>query len=90
MAEKRAVEIDENERKLRAAGGKAMAGTKPSLFMAKSATEAIELKGLSLGGFPVVVVKGPKKLKFHFHLQDEATVQAFFAPLMSSSAAAAA
>lgn len=86
MADKRAVEIEENERKLRASSAKVMATTKHSVFVPKSAIESIEVKGVTPDGSPVVVVKGPKKLKLHFQRQDEPTVRQFFAPLAKGQA----
>jgi hypothetical protein len=84
MADKRALEIDENERKLRASSPAEMVRTKHSLFVPKhSIQEVVFRSGALYNAFPVVVVKASKKLKLHFHHQDQATVRQFFEQLLS-------
>jgi hypothetical protein len=76
MADKRLVEIAENERRLRESTPAEMAKTKHSVFVPKDGVE-VDVRG---GYFPIVKLKGGgKKLTLHFQHQDEATVRRFFA-----------
>src|SRR5262245_58714072 len=67
MADKRGLEIDENERKLRASSPAEMVRTKHSLFLPRESIREIVFKsGAFASAFPIVVVKGSKKLRLHF------------------------
>lgn len=83
MADKRFVEIQAAEEKLRREGPASMKDTKYSHYMPASAIQAVEIKGGDPPhGWPVVVLRGDKKFKLHFGAYDRATVQQFFAPFM--------
>jgi hypothetical protein len=78
MADKRAIQIAENEDKLRQSSAAAMKDTKYSLYFPKDSIQEITIKS---GTFPIVVVKAAKKHTMHFG-QDDATVRQFFAPFV--------
>ncbi len=86
VAQRRAVEIEATEQRLRQSGPAAMAQTKHSRFIPNGAIRGVTIKGgAQPNGWPVAVVQADKKITLHFHVQDPATVRAFFEPFLSNA-----